>query len=193
MIRIKTGAILLGLIIAFPLYAERNPEPDSIIYWSQENPLEWSDFRGPPDKNNPLYARTYYELHLKPIREDHQFHYVIINRFIPSQSWKKDTSKALLGHEQLHFDIAEIYARKMRRKINKLQQGEDPDPEAIMEVFENIYSDMEAYQQTYDRKTNHGLKSEAQQRWEQKVHQQLKDLQAYAVNYTRIANQVREQ
>ena len=40
--------------------------------------------------------------------------------FDPNTSWvrnPKTASEALLRHEQLHFDITEVYARLMRQKL----------------------------------------------------------------------------
>jgi hypothetical protein len=163
---------------------------DTIIYWDKDSPLEWPDFEGEPDKNNPLYAETYYELHLKPLYKNGTYKYKVINRFITTKSWKKDTSKALLAHEQLHFDIAELYARKMREKITRIESSNETDPDKIIDVFQDQFKAMTNYQQQYDKDTNHGLKTKEQQQWERKVKNQLATTRKFEVDYEALVKQV---
>lgn len=51
--------------------------------------------------------------------------------FSPRQSWyhKDMADDHLLSHEQLHFDITELYARKLRKKIATYSFTQDADKE----------------------------------------------------------------
>lgn len=44
--------------------------------------------------------------------------FIIVAQFIPKKSWTKSKNRLiLLEHEQLHFDIAEIVCKKVKKEI----------------------------------------------------------------------------
>lgn len=46
--------------------------------------------------------------------------------FIRSRSWMKSHDEAVLKHEQGHFDVAEIYARKLAQAVGEIKNIENP-------------------------------------------------------------------
>jgi predicted secreted Zn-dependent protease len=82
-------------------------------------------------------------------------------------------SPALLAHEQLHFDIAEVFARKLRLKLSQLSYSPENYQEKMDGVFEKILAEMEEIHDRYDRETEHGLDEKAQQKWAQMVEKKL--------------------
>jgi hypothetical protein len=71
--------------------------------------------------------------------------------FIRSKSWIKEYNMAVLNHEQGHFDIAEIYARKLEQAVGEMKNIEDP---SFWTSFQKTYQEVEGLhrkeQDTYD-------------------------------------------
>jgi Bacterial protein of unknown function (DUF922) len=77
----------------------------------------------------------------------------------------------LLRHEQLHFDLAELTAAKIRQRLSALPDVcAAPDRDAHVE---NIVTELTAAfgeeQVAYDDDTAHGTKPQPQQNWESRV------------------------
>lgn len=107
--------------------------------------------------------------------------------FIPNFSWviKNISGKKralLLKHEQGHFDLAEEVTRKTRIKmINHFQDKifditekseDDAKKEAVLhankirkEMEEKLQNELEIQETQYDKKTNHGLITEYQKKY----------------------------
>ena len=113
----------------------------------------------------------------------------IFVRFYCNKSWFKsdlgDTEDIsyILKHEQLHFDICELFGRKLYKGIlslinsNKLSQR---NIDKIQSKLEKQYSN---YQKAYDKETNHSINVNEQRRWEKKVKNELEKLSGYS-DYT---------
>ncbi len=107
-------------------------------------------------------------------------------------SWiSKPKDAGLLMHEQGHFDITEIHARRTRDKLNKqvvdgAYQGMGPTEIAARDKmlvtlnrdFEGQLAEMRAEQALYDRETMHGRNAEIQTQWDRKFADQLAKLPA---------------
>src|SRR5436309_615678 len=85
---------------------------DDFIFWNAEHPLKKEDFKGKSSAQGHSYGSTYSAILLHTKEENEKIDFVIEAVFIPSRSWLKTDSEYGLKHEQGHFDITEIYARK---------------------------------------------------------------------------------
>lgn len=81
----------------------------------------------------------------------------------------------VLAHAQLHFDIAELYARKLEHEINsrKINGNNRIKMEAI---FHSHYSQMRQEQKQCDADTQGGAHPGKQREWERKIQSQLASL-----------------
>ncbi|MEJ6981581.1 hypothetical protein WG906_14030 [Pedobacter sp. P351] len=79
-----------------------------------------------------------------------------------------------LEHEQLHFDITELFARKIRKVI---QQKGPMFPRDAQKLFTIYLEELEAWQDTFDNETEHGIKTEEQLRWKILLSNQLKEFE----------------
>ena len=103
--------------------------------------------------------------------------------FDPTRSWVRDPATItpkLLHHEQLHFDIAEVYARRLRQKLADVRIPCAQLGSAFERLSQGVYAEWEKAEDQYDRDTNHGLKPEQQAQWDAQVQQQLRELAAFA-------------
>ena len=119
---LKKSLLLLVLLLAF--YFNGYTQEIIINGGKTERLLTWDDFKGRADKSTGYYAETQWELSFGKIgfRSDQEIplkDLVLTLKFNEKKSWVvrgKETPE-LLKHEQGHFDIAEIYARKIRKKL----------------------------------------------------------------------------
>lgn len=97
--------------------------------------------------------------------------------FYPQLSWVDGNSKKeyLLGHERLHFDITELHARILRKKLKEINFDElNSDPKKVLDsVYEIVEKDRREMQTRYDRETNHSLNKEIEAKWRLFVEEQL--------------------
>ena len=106
-------------------------------------------------------------------------HPTIVAVFDRKKSWVIDEAKSddrLLRHEQLHFDLAEVYARILRKKLSAFKipcRYEKSVQAQINVIADNNIRDLQVEQDRYDVETKHGLNEKAQTEWERKVKDML--------------------
>ena len=99
--------------------------------------------------------------------------------FYPSRSfvYKKNTNnKELLTHEKYHIKITELYARKAKEKISKLNRLEK---DKIEEIIEQAKKEERAFQYEYDYNTFHSYVLSEQKKYEKEVDSLLNLLTEY--------------
>ena len=81
-----------------------------------------------------------------------------------------------LAHEQVHFDIAEHFARQLCERLDGLQVREDTRDEAkraleraIKREYAKGVRAWRGMEHHYDEETRHGLRSGRQRAWERRV------------------------
>ena len=86
--------------------------------------------------------------------------------FNKNTSWcrKEYQSETLLKHEQLHFDIAELFARKLKLAFSNYSYSRNYQNE-ILEIFEEKKLEYHAMQRRYDEETEHSLNMFKQKEW----------------------------
>ncbi len=100
----------------------------SIIEWNEARKLKWSDYQGVINKNDALgYVKTVYKIEIFPsnVQVDSQDRVIGYKQltakaiFFKNKSWvtAEENLGQILQHEQLHFNIAELYARRLKKTI----------------------------------------------------------------------------
>ncbi|TCK68774.1 uncharacterized protein DUF922 [Winogradskyella wandonensis] len=153
--------------------------------WEEDKPLVWSDFKGKPNKNSGAAAQTASGISFgfsisKTGSRITKFKADVACLFYPTESWVKneDATAHILRHEQFHFNITELHARKFRQEITKLKASAQ-----IKTQLNNLYQAMRKasydMQRRYDKETNHSIDKEQQKAWEIYVSKELKRLEAF--------------
>ncbi len=175
------GILLLAL--AIPMLASRGGEVASVedeIKWQSDFRLQWSHFKGRPDRNSDMDALTESGITFNWSCDYRGFQVTAYAIFVPTGSWVKDPSSNLLAHEQAHFDITEIHARQLRKFFaetpNPCRLGKMGIDKAAQDIVQASY----AMQHTYDVATNHGENFRVQKEWQAKIAAKLAELDAYA-------------
>lgn len=150
------------------------------ISWKEGERLTWADFRAKPDNATNLKAITDSGMGISFTCEGGKPVVSITCNFNPERSWTKEhQSEALLRHEQLHFDITELYARKIRKLLSTFTNCVELNKK-IKQLYDDNFKACDAYQDRYDRETNHSIDAEKQTAWEAKVKAELDDLKDWA-------------
>lgn len=155
--------------------------------WSATQLLSWSDFQGPPPADGDENARTVYNLSFESRCRGEQFTYKVTALFFPADSWVKPQVLAdgvekvrVLEHEQTHFNLTEVYARRMRRYFAGLYNPCGQTEAAINGAVDRFAREEGEAQQRYETETNHGLISNRQLAWNRDVNEMLTSLTAFA-------------
>lgn len=171
---------LLFLFLVTGAYAQ---QPEVKILWN-ERPLSWRDFKAAPAPESEYHASTNsglsYSWSARFKGEEIQLAYTVAAYFYPESSWVSEKNEGLLAHEQLHFDISELHARLLRKKLEEFQpKGEKDLKAALRDLYEGIEAERKQMQEQYDLETRHSENSEAQALWEKKVALALQELEKY--------------
>jgi hypothetical protein len=154
---------------------------NSFIDWSAERRLTWDDFKARPDNNSPNAALTGTDIRFDfSYSSDKGFQYHITCRFDKSKSWGRVKTDYILSHEQGHFDIAEIYARKLCKALREYHPDVEKANKEVNKIYERVMNELTETQKQYDHETNFSINKEQQTMWLKKINDELKNLQAYS-------------
>jgi len=172
---------IVVLIIGWGLFASVDSDSD-IIYWDGIDRLSWDDFEDDPRMD----ITDFYALNSSGIIdykgcEEGIITYKFRAYFEKDESWvkKEAITDYHLAHEQLHFDITELYARKLRKLLSGLEFkcGDEKNFERfVAATLENWYNE----QRNYDIMTRHSLNKEQQREWQYRIKMELSLLDNYA-------------
>ena len=172
----KIIAIGCFLILAFTGVAQ---EIEVSIPWDKEYKLSWSDFKGkiPPaavpaatTASGISYSYTANLLH-----HEVNLDFEVNAYFYPNESWYKPQvcTENTLAHEQLHFYISELFARKMRARLRRTSFSDNVKQE-VREIYQEILQELKDFQDQYDWETNFSRNLEKQQEWNRIIAEAMK-------------------
>lgn len=170
------------LILLLPTIASSQDNVDAALAelsWNEFYRLQWDDFQGEPDKNSLGDAATAVQIKAKPFLVKKKIQYDVVALFNRKKSWYRDQSASLLAHEQLHFDIAELYARKIRRKIDEMNKQGINDIKTYNAAIQELLAESNEVDRQYDVETLHGAMTRKQAAWSSKVKAELASLKKY--------------
>lgn len=177
MVKVLLICLWLPATLALP-----QPGPTSekeSISWNEFYKLQWHDFRGVPDENSRGDAGAAVQIKAKPFLVKKEIRYDVVALFDRNKSWARDRSPSLLAHEQLHFDIAELYAREIRKKVNEFNERGVSDLSTYNTAIQELLLESNRADEQYDLETLHGALSKKQEAWVKKVEEDLYGLQQY--------------
>jgi predicted secreted Zn-dependent protease len=172
-----------ALLFSFLVFIGLNSFAQSTdtIYWNANRKLTWEDFKGRPDKTTNLLAMTQAGIGYEVACKNGELKLKIYCYFNVTKSWTKETnSEDLLRHEQVHFDITELYTRKLRKRLSELSDPCGKDIKELDKAYTNIFKACADRQDAYDRESEHSLNDEQQKMWEAKIASELKALEKFA-------------
>ncbi|WP_046745893.1 DUF922 domain-containing protein [Kordia zhangzhouensis] len=161
-------------------------QSEETITWSKDQKLHWGNFEGTPDYDSDAVAITAsgitYGYSAKTFSNSNKIEYTtqVIAQFYPEKSWylKERVNDTVLGHEQLHFDITELHARKLRKRIQNTKFTKNIQKE-ISKIYDQVNKELRAMQNAYDEGSDYSRNYEGQLKWENKITSELKKLEKY--------------
>ena len=103
---------------------------DDFILWQENKKLKIQDFKA-DNKDTVKVNRQQFLGAISAIRIEYSSlqrnknsvpEFSIKTYFDPNESWMLLKNDYVLQHEQIHFDLTELYARKMRKSVESLRQ-----------------------------------------------------------------------
>lgn len=172
--------VFLGLfLISNHLWSQK-------IEWKENKKLVWSNFKSEINnqRGKDIVAYTHCGWVYSVVKSSNPKGAAKVNIetvFNEDKSWK-DAEKIndyVLNHEQKHFDIAEIFARKIRKEIiGKIKTSSDYD-KYFQPMYNRILKDYKNFQALYDGVTEHGMNKEKQAEYNILINEELEQLKNY--------------
>lgn len=177
----RTTPVLLLLILYF-LQAPAQPADrnEDLLKWTQGRKLTWSDYKASPDPDSDAAASTTTYLAIEYNMNNGDFGYKITSTFSKTRSWGRHKDDYILSHEQGHFDIAEIFARKLNKKMEEYKFNDRTYQKDLKKIYDEVTDQKEEMQEKYDAETRHSINKEKQAEWLKKIQALLKEYEAYA-------------
>lgn len=100
--------------------------------------------------------------------------YSVYAYMVPSKSWMEDkTNLETLLHEQSHFDITEIYARRLKKKLESVKSAKE-----AQRLYKENFKELLIKQDEFDK--DHKNEAGVTQRWQNWINSELTTLEPYA-------------
>ena len=181
------ASILTSTINDKHVLYHRTGESEKEIIWSKDRKLAWKDFKGTkkPVDGTDVAAVTRCGLgmstnrvtgHNKPI-------FYVQATFYCNESWyRKDMpmTDEILEHEQGHFDLCEVYARQLRKKLNGANLNAHNLSKEANAIFNKVNDQYTERQKDYDKETRHGQERSVQQKWNDVIEEELAGLEEFS-------------
>lgn len=153
---------------------------EDLLKWSATRKLSWTDYKASPDPGSDAAASTTTYLGIEYNISNTDFGFKISSTFSRDRSWGRHKDAYILSHEQGHFDIAEVFARKLYKKMSEYKFNTRTYQKDLKKIYEDITEEKEEVQDEYDRATKHSINKEKQVEWLKKIEAMLKEYEAYA-------------
>ena len=170
----------LFLYLTFVFICFSFTQDDSLIFWQETNKLTWDDFKAKPSASSPYKAFTESEIKTEMSAKNNEAHIIIKTFFDKNKSWVKDRTDELLAHEQLHFDITELWSRKFRQKLKGKTFSFKTFQKELNAIQSSIYKESKDMQIDYDKETQHSIVVASQKKWEKKIKTDIESLKTFA-------------
>lgn len=176
---------MLRVFLLFFCYLFVQSDTEPVLSWNASYKLSWEDFKGEPKNLGSAVAVTASGITFGfSVRHSNErvvsFDSEVHAHFYPEQSWydAKRATPHILGHEQLHFDITELHARKFRQRIAQLEVSNAVRKE-LKAVHRAINRELSEMQDAYDNETDYSRQVEAQILWERYIKKELEKLDEF--------------
>lgn len=177
-----TGILFFVIVYSLNSFSQERKEK---IRWQEDRPLSWEDFKAEPDDSTSYSANTNsgitYNWDYSTATGRPVLNHEVSSNFYPKLSWVKDVEdkEYLLAHEQLHFDISELHARKLRKALAEYEIGRNIRLD-LKRIYNKIETERSLMQKQFDKQTQHSENRKAEMRWRELVAKELEKLKKYS-------------
>lgn len=170
------------------------------VPWREGTHLRWQDFQAPrcPQDVGSVLVRagacsaTVLEL-LPEVNSEGRNSYWVASYFVKANSWVRDTtvwdSALMLEHEQLHFDLNELIARKMRQRIAQYERADrDIYGAALHAEMAGLFAERTQLNTRFDLEAYNDVTAGTVRKWQRWLRQELAGLDAYKAKAISVAS-----
>ncbi|MEX2350422.1 MAG: DUF922 domain-containing protein [Flavobacteriaceae bacterium] len=167
---------IIFLLLLLPLFTVS--EDAVTIPWEENTKLSWKDFKGKPDPSSSFVASTHSSIIFSYSMRSENGKLSLTTEtdayFYPEMSWfiKGEVNDHILNHEQGHFDITELHARKLRKAFSEYKVTENYKKELTV-IFTSLNNERQKMQNLYDKETNHSRNVEKETHWQKFIATEL--------------------
>ncbi len=163
-------------------FKDEKNESAEFIPWVYDRLLVWDDFQCEPKRNTDAVASTSTSLGIAYQLRNGALIYQITCNFSKTKSWGLVKTDYILAHEQGHFDITEIYSRRLHQALLEYKFNRKTYQRDINRIYERIVREKEALQDLYDKQSDHSRNKKTQVAWLEIIDALLVETDPYA-NY----------
>jgi len=180
--KILRNLLILTLFTVIYGFGVNGDADNDKIYWNQNTRLQWNDFKGKPDNSQIYDASTESTVKCDLKGDNESITITVVCFFERSKSWVKKGKKndTLLKHEQGHFDLAELYTRKLRKAMKEAKFTDKTINTEFRKIYQKYVGDLKKEQTLYDKETRHSIIYDKQKEWEARIAADLKEMDAYS-------------
>lgn len=171
---------MIAQFIAFLLAAATWQQTNNLIDWNASRRLSWQDFKGPVDPESKNAALTSSSINIEFGYDESGLEYSIKCSFNKQKSWVRIKNDEVLAHEQGHFDLAELHARKLHKAMKAYKFNASTVSNDVNRIYDSLMTAHHEAQNLYDQETDYSRNKVKQEEWQKKIADELKGLQAFA-------------
>ncbi len=171
---------LLSSLLFLSTIGAAQKDTGQYLTWNAKKKLTWSDYKARPDATSDAAASTTTVLSIEYNISQNNFGYKIESKFSKSRSWGRHKTDYILSHEQGHFDIAEIHARILHKRMSEYKFNKRTYQKDLKKIYEEVSEDKSEMQEDYDAETRHSINREKQAEWLKKIEKLLEEYSDYA-------------
>ncbi len=151
---------------------------EPLMVWEENYKLSWGDFQGnAPDKSRfvaSTQSGLYFSYSVQNTNGKLSLTTIVTANFNSKESWylPGKVNDLILAHEQGHFDITEIHARKLRKEFSVYTVTKNYKND-LQTMYTNAENNRKAMQLKYDKETNHSIILEKQKGWDIFIEKEL--------------------
>jgi hypothetical protein len=156
------------------------------IQWRANRKLVWEDFKGTQKSisNLDVAAQTYcgFGFPTNRVTMFKKAKIFTLNTFTTNLNWVRADQKYrtdLLVHEQGHFDLSEVYARQLRKRLDEKKLTVFNLSNDANVIFKDVYASYVDRQELYEKETQNGLDLKKQTEWTNQITSELRSLNAF--------------
>ena len=163
------------------IYTVPNPEDfEKEILWNSNRKLKVTDFKGVSEDKPFLAATNAYFGYATSVKSKENLVIVEVDTYFDCTTsyFKNNKNKSLiLDHEQIHFDITELYARKFTQRLQHEIKNYKDLIKKVERIGDEVHQELQLKQEAYDTDVQSDYSQQSY--WDEWTENGLKNLAQY--------------
>ncbi|MBS1587037.1 MAG: hypothetical protein JSS82_16005 [Bacteroidetes bacterium] len=176
------SALFFLLLLIPALALARVTRGVEAVEWNSSRKLDWNDFqaKAPASAYEAALSQCGIGYATTTAPTNQALNVKVSAKFYLGESWSRgsERSSRLLQHEQTHFDLCEVYARKLRQNIAS-NHYTGADIKKMDKAYGELTAELNKVELQYDEETIHGLNTAKQDEWNARIAKQLEALNSF--------------